>query len=79
MSSDSKMSQIRDLLIGEYAREIEARFRALETKLDQGLDAMKARTDALAAASEADNRTAFDELARNMEDLARSIRQIPRD
>jgi HPt (histidine-containing phosphotransfer) domain-containing protein len=77
--SDSKMNQIRELLVGEYFQQLEARIRQIETKLDQGLDAMQARIDALAAETNADSRTSFDELARNIEELARRIRQIPRE
>lgn len=84
--SDPKMEQIRELLLGEYIQKsqadyqhLEARIRALEQKVDQRLDALRARVEALAGEVSADNRTSFDELAKNIEDLSRRIRQIPRD
>lgn len=84
--SDPRMEQIRELLLGEHLRiadarfkQIEGRFRELETKIEHGLDALKARVEALAGEVNADQRTTFDELARGIEDLAHRIRQIPRD
>lgn len=83
---EPRMEQILELLLGEHLQinnarfqKLEGRVQELETKLSQGLDALKARIDALAGEFGADQRTAFDELAKNVDDLARRIRQIPRD
>ncbi len=84
--ADEKMEQIRDLLFGEYQRQsdlrinqLEARIRDLEASLGHRLDALQARFDALAGETQSDHRTAFDELARGVQELGERIRQIPRD
>jgi hypothetical protein len=84
--SDEKMEQIRDLLFGEFQRQsegrinqLETRIRDLETNLQRKLDALQARFDALTGETQADRRSAFDELARGVQELGERIRQIPRD
>jgi hypothetical protein len=83
---DEKMQQIRDLLFGDFQRHsdarialLEARIRELELTLNRRLDAIQARLDALAGESLAERRTAFEELARGIQDLGERIRRIPRD
>lgn len=80
---DEKMDQIRELLIGEYTRRSEARIAALEARLQtlekelaQRFDAMSARIEALAGATDADRRTSFEELARGMHDLGERMRGL---
>ncbi len=84
-AADEKMDQIRDLLFGEFKQQSDVRLAALETRLhefeatiSQRLDAIHARVNALAGETQADRRTAFDELAKSVQDLADRIRQIPR-
>lgn len=84
--ADEKMEQIRDLLFGEHQRqseqriaELETRIRELETTISHRLDALQARFDALAGETQAERRSAFDELARGVHELGERIRQIPRD
>ncbi len=84
--ADEKMDQIRDLLFGEFQRQndqrmsqLEARIRELETDVHRRLDALQARLDAYAGESQAERRSAFDELARGVQDLGERIRQIPRE
>ena len=85
-AADEKMEQIRDLLFGEHQRQTEAqiaqleqRIRALEADMAHRLDAMQARFDALAGETQTERRTAFDELARGVQELGERIRRIPRD
>ncbi len=85
-AADEKMDQIRDLLFGEHQRQTEARIaqleqriRALEADMAHRLDALQARFDALAGETQTERRTAFDELARGVQELGERIRQIPRD
>lgn len=83
--ADEKMDQIRDLLFGEFKQASDARLAALEARVrdfeatvGQRLDAIQARINALAGETQADRRSAFDELARSVQDLSERIRQIPR-
>jgi TolA-binding protein len=84
--ADEKMEQIRDLLFGEYQRQsevriaqLEMRIRDLESGVQRRLDALQARLEALAGESHAERRSAFDDLARGVQELGERIRQIPRD
>jgi hypothetical protein len=84
--ADEKMEQIRDLLFGEYQRQsevriaqLEMRIRDLESGVQRRLDALQARLDALVGESHAERRSAFDDLARGVQELGERIRQIPRD
>jgi hypothetical protein len=84
--ADEKMEQIRDLLFGEFQRQnevrinqLELRIRELETSMQRRLDALQARFDALAGETQADRRSAFDELAVSIQDLSERVRRIPRD
>ena len=80
--NDDKMDQIRELLIGDYQRQsearlalLEARIRELELSLHHRLDAMQGRVEQLASQSEADRRAAFDELARGIAELSDRVRR----
>lgn len=84
--ADEKMEQIRDLLFGEFQRQndvrvnqLELRIRDLETNLQRRVDALQARFDALAGEIQAERRSAFDELARGIQELGERVRHIPRD
>ena len=83
-SVDDKMNQIRELLFGEFERqsqakhsELEARVKELELGVHQRLDALQARLDELATSISAEQRSAFEDLARGMSELSQRIRQKP--
>ena len=83
---DEKMEQIRDLLVGDNLRQTDARLLALETRLREvelrltrRIDALSARLDALAGETDADRRTAFDQLSRSVLELGEHIRRIAKD
>ncbi len=80
---DDRLDQVRDLLFGEYQRQTEARLammdariRELELAMQRRLDALEIRAEQLLAKSGDDNRAAFDELARGINDLGDRIRRI---
>jgi len=82
---DDRMSQVRDLLIGDHVRAneariaaIELRIRDLETELAQRLNVLQQRIETLASDTTVDRQTAFDELARSVADLGDKIRVIAR-
>ena len=81
--NDEKMDQIRELLFGDYQRQsearlalMEARVRELELAIHHRLDAIQGRVEQLAGQATADQRAAFDELARGMAELGDRIRHI---
>lgn len=83
---DEKMDQVRELLFGDHHRQAEARFQILETRirelelsLHRRLDALQARLDALGAEVDANQRTAYDEIARGIEEFGQRVRRISRD
>lgn len=83
MAQDEKMDQVRELLFGEFQRQsearmalLEARIRELELGLQRRLDAMEQRVEQLAGKSDAEQRAAFDELARGIADLGERVRRI---
>ncbi len=83
--ADDKMVQVRDLLIGDYARAneariaaIEMRIRDLETGVSQRLAALQQRIETLAGDATVDRQTAFEELARSVAELGDKIRLIAR-
>lgn len=83
---DEKMEQIRDLLVGDLVRQterrlalLEQRMLDLETGIGSRLTALHARLEALAGEVGADQRAAFDELARSILDLGERVRKIARD
>jgi len=80
---DDQMEQIRDLLFGEYARRsdarviaLESRIRNLEHEVAQRLDSLHARLDALSAQVDAAQRTAFEDLALGLGELADRVRHM---
>ena len=82
---DDKMNQVRNLLIGDYVRESEARLAAvemrlrdLETGISQRLTVLQQRIESLATDATIERQTAFEELARSVADLSDKIRVIAR-
>lgn len=83
--TDEKMDQVRELLVGDVMRRLEARLVFLESRLNdveigisRQLDALEARIDGLMGASEGDRRTAFEALAESVAELSENIRRINR-
>lgn len=83
--TDEKMDQVRELLVGDAVRRIEARLVFLEGRLNdvelgvgRQLDALEARIEALAGASEGDRRATFEALAHSVAELGDQIRRISR-
>ena len=71
---DDQMDQIRDLLFGEYKRQTEARFAALETRINT----LEARVQAVANESMATRRETLDDLSRGIGELGDYIKRIAR-
>ena len=65
--SDQKMDQVRELLFGEFEREVRAR-----------LNAMEARIEALATTTDRDRRRQFEELSRAISELGTHVGTISR-
>jgi hypothetical protein len=65
------MEQIRELLVGDILRRTGARIQALEARVRE----LEARLEAQATEQTAGRRSAFEELSRNVADLADRIRQ----
>lgn len=84
---DERLTQVRELLMGDHARDMESRMIALSARLDalemsmmqsmmHQLDAMAAKIETLAAGADSERRQAFGELARHVEMLSDGIRSI---
>ena len=83
--ADEKMQQVRELLVGDTLRRMEAhlayldaRLNEMESVLSRQLDALEARIGGLAGTAESDRRASFDALAQSMTDLGEQIRRISR-
>lgn len=83
--SDEKMDQVRDLLFGDYKRQMDmqlaamdTRLREMESVLSRRLADLEARLEALDSRSGEDRRSAFEDLARNVTELGQRIRDIAR-
>lgn len=83
--ADEKMIQVRDLLVGDFIREMTARMTVMETRirdlengLGQRLTVLNQRIEALAADHTVDRQAAFDELSKCVLDLGDKIRAISR-
>lgn len=81
--TDEKMEQVRQLLFGEFeqqtegrVKELEARVRELEVGLHRRLDALQARVEAMAGEIDSNQRTAHDEIASGLTELAERVRRI---
>jgi outer membrane murein-binding lipoprotein Lpp len=84
-AADEKMEQVRELLIGDTVRTLNARMAGLEARLrelDQTVasqvQAISARIERLAADSGSERRTAFDDLSRSVLELGERIGRIAR-
>lgn len=83
--ADEKMDQIRELLVGDAVRRMEARLTFLETRVGEfemtfgrQLDALQARIEALAGGVDGERRAAFESLASSVAELSEQIRRISR-
>ncbi len=81
--SDEKMEQVRELLFGEFEKQtaarlehLEHRVRELERIINTRVDAMQARLEALSGEMDAGQRTAFEELANGMDELAARMKRV---
>jgi DNA anti-recombination protein RmuC len=84
-ATDYKMEQVRELLVGDAVRRVEARVTVLETRLSEvelgisrQLDALEARIEALAQSADGEQRSAFESLAQSLADLGEQVRNIAR-
>lgn len=82
-AQDEQMDQVRDLLFGDYQRQsearlalLEARIRELELGLQRRLDGIEQRVEQLAGKADADQRAAFDDLARGISELGERVRRM---
>lgn len=82
-AGDEKMNQVRELLFGEYQRQsearmalMEARIRELELGFSRRLDALEERVEQIAGKADAEQRAAFEELARGIADLGERVRRF---
>jgi len=82
-SRDDRMEQVRQLLVGDQMRDVEARLVALEQRLHdldgtvaRKLDAVSARIDALAGQLDFDRRAAFSDLSQGILELSERIRAV---
>ncbi|MBK9079250.1 MAG: hypothetical protein WBP38_15645 [Hyphomicrobium sp.] len=83
--TDEKMDQVREILVGDSMRSMDARLAFLETRLNEfevsigrQLDALEARIEALAGAADGDRRVTFEALATSVASLSEQIRRISR-
>ncbi|HPG89222.1 MAG TPA: hypothetical protein PLD46_06180 [Hyphomicrobium sp.] len=83
--TDEKMDQIREILVGDSVRRMEARLSFLEQRISdmevsiaRQLDALEARIETLAGSFDGDRREAFDALATSVAGLSDQIRRIAR-
>lgn len=82
-SRDDRMEQVRQLLVGDHVREVDARLLGLEQRLQdldgsvvRKLDAISARIDALASQLDYDRRAAFSELSQGVLELSERLRAV---
>lgn len=84
-AQDARLEKVRDLLMGDLARDTDARLSALAARVNElevtiarQLDALSARIEALSGSVEADRRAGFAELAKHVEGLSERIRTLSR-
>lgn len=84
--TDEKMDQVREILIGDTLRRMEARVAFLESRLSdievsvaRQLDALEARIETLGGAADGQRREAFEQLASSVASLSDQIRRISRE
>jgi hypothetical protein len=83
--ADEKMQQVRELLVGDTLRRIEAhlayldaRINEIESVLSRQLDALEARMGGMTGSAETERRTSFEALAQSVSELGEQIRRISR-
>ena len=83
--ADEKMQQVRELLVGDTLRRMEAhlayldaRINEMESVLTRQLDALETRMSGLVGTAEGDRRTSFEALAQSVSELGDQIRRISR-
>jgi hypothetical protein len=83
--TDEKMEQVREILVGDSVRRMEARVTFLESRMNEfevsvgrQLDALEARIEALAGSAEGERRVTFEALAASVSSLSEQIRRIAR-
>jgi hypothetical protein len=83
--ADEKMDQVRELLVGDAVRRMEARVTFLESRVGEfemgfgrQLDALQARIEALAGGVDGERRASFEALAASVSELSEQIRRISR-
>jgi hypothetical protein len=80
---DDRMEQVRQLLVGDHVRDMEARMTELEQRMREldgsvarKLDAVSARIDSLAGQLDFDRRAAFSDLSQGILELSERIRAV---
>jgi hypothetical protein len=80
---DDRMEQVRQLLVGDHVRDMEARMLALEQRLREldvsvtrKLDAVAARIDTLSSQLDYDRRASFSDLSQGILELSERIRAV---
>jgi hypothetical protein len=83
--SDERMDQVREILFGDYRRQCEQQFAALEARLlemqaafNRRFEELEARLAGFSADARAGQRAAFAELARDVGELGERIRALSR-
>jgi hypothetical protein len=83
--ADEKMQQVRELLVGDTLRRMEAhlayldaRINEMESVLSRQIDALETRMGGLTGTAESDRRTSFEALAQSVSELGDQIRRISR-
>lgn len=71
-ASDERMDQVRELLLGDFIRQFDAKISALEAKVE----ALSMRMEALSGEVTGDRRAAFDELSKGVAELSNQIGRI---
>lgn len=79
------MQQVRELLVGDTLRRIEAhlayldaRINEIESVLSRQLDALEARLGGMNGSAESERRQSFEALAQSVSELGEQIRRISR-
>lgn len=80
---DDRMEQVRQLLVGDHVREVDARMSSIEQRLHdldnsvaRKLDTIGERIDALASQLDYDRRAAFTELSQGVLQLSERLRAV---
>jgi len=84
--TDEKMEQVREILFGDYERQIEdrvtvleERIESLELSLNGRLDALQVRLDAVLAKIDATQLQALSEIGHGLQELAERVKSVKPD